>query len=85
MLHATAADDVPDHFFSVLFCCVLLLATQVALFAEWRCGAALAALADEDALAAAARWEAHDAAGRAAVAALLPRWRAASALFGGAD
>jgi hypothetical protein len=52
------------------------------LFAEWRCGAALAALSDDDAAAAAARWEAHDAAGRAAVAALLPRWRAAGALFG---
>jgi hypothetical protein len=55
---------------------------QVALFAEWRCGAPLASMPAASALAAAAAWEEHDAAGRAAVAALLPRWRAAGALFG---
>jgi hypothetical protein len=57
-------------------------ALQVALFAEWRCGAPLASLSDGDAAAAAAGWEAHDAQGRGVVAALLGRWRAAGALFG---
>jgi hypothetical protein len=57
-------------------------ALQVALFAEWRCGTPLASFSDADAAVAAAVWEAHDAQGRAVVAALLPRWRAAGALFG---
>lgn len=56
-------------------------ALQVALFAEWRCAAPLAKLTDDDARRAAEAWEAHTYAGRCTVATLLPRWRAAGALF----
>ena len=57
-------------------------ALRAAAFAEWARGAALAALGDDDAAEAAAAAEVHEAAGRAVVAQLLPRWRAANALFG---
>ena len=57
-------------------------ALRVAVFAEWARGAPLAAMDDEEAAEAAEAAEAHELAGRAVVAALLPRWRAANALFG---
>lgn len=57
-------------------------ALRSAVFAEWARGAPLAAMDDAAAAEAAAAADAHELAGRAVVAALLPRWRAANALFG---
>ena len=57
-------------------------ALRVAVFAEWARGAQLAAMGDAAAVEAAAAAEAHELAGRHVIAALLPRWHAANALFG---